>query len=106
MRTKVIAALFAGTAAVALGTGTAAAQSAPVVVGMSQQSAVEFLTERGVPFTITNRSGNLSGYCAVTAQRDKGYRTEVDFDYDHKNKTYERSKTEVWRGIGLTVVCR
>ncbi len=106
MRTKLIAALFAGTAAVALGTGTAAAQSAPSVVGMSQQSAVAFLTERGVPFTITNRSGNPSGYCAVTEQRDKGYRTEVDYEYDHEDKAFERIETEVWRGIGLTVVCR
>ena len=106
MRTRVIAALFAGAAAVALGTGTATAQTVPVVVGMSQQSAVELLTERNIPHSITNRSGNLSGHCVVTEQRDKGNRVEVDYKYDHEDKAFERVETEVWRGIGLTVVCR
>lgn len=106
MRTKLIGVLFAATAAVALGTGTAAAQTAPVVVGMNQQSAVELLTERNIPFTITNRSGNLSGRCVVTEQRDKGNRTEVDYEYDHGDKAFKRVETEVWRGIGLTIVCR
>ncbi|MFD3812835.1 hypothetical protein [Rhodococcus sp. NPDC058639] len=73
---------------------------------MSQQSAAELLTERNVPFSITNRSGNLSGHCVVTDQRDKGNRVEVDYEYDHKDKAFDRVETEVWRGIGLTVVCR
>lgn len=106
MRTTIAAAVFAGAATVALGAGTATAQPAPVVVGMSQQAAVEYLTAQQVPYTITNRSGSASGYCAVTEQRDKGYKTVVEYKYDHTDKEFDKVETEVWRGIGLTIVCR
>lgn len=106
MRTSIVAAVIVGTAALIVGTGTATAHTAPSVVGMSQQSAVELLAARNVPYTITNRSGNLSGHCAVTEQRDKGNRIVVEHVYDHGDKEFDRVETEVWRGIGLTIVCR
>ena len=97
------------TAAVLLGAGTAAAQAAtrPVlnVVGMSEQSARATLEAQGVPYGVVNRAGTASGHCHVTGQRDRGYRTEVDMQYNHEKNEFERVETPIWRGVGLTVVC-
>ncbi|AYA23683.1 hypothetical protein [Rhodococcus rhodochrous] len=105
-RLATAAVLSLGTAAVFLGTGTAAAQSAPGVVGMSEQAAVGVLTAEGVPYSIVNRSGSAGGDCTVTAQRDRGYRTEVEYEYDSDDNEFDRVERQVWRGVGLTVVCR
>lgn len=97
------------TAAVLLGAGTAAAQAAtrpvPNVVGMSEQSARATLEAQGVPYGVVNRAGTASGHCHVTGQRDRGYRTEVDMQYNHEKNEFERVETPIWRGVGLTVVC-
>ncbi|MEE2035166.1 hypothetical protein [Rhodococcus chondri] len=106
MRKTLSAAVLAGAAALTFGTATATAQPAPNVVGMEEHAAYAVLDARAVPFTVTNRSGNISGQCTVTGQRDKGYRTEVEWEYDHSNNEYDRTEIRVWRGIGLTVVCR
>jgi len=106
MRRTLTAALLAGAAALTLGTATAAAQPAPYVVGMTEQDAVATLQAQDVPYSITNRAGSPGGTCTVTAQQDRGYRTEVEMEYDHDDKTWDRTETEVWRGVGLTVVCR
>lgn len=89
-----------------LGAGTAAAQSAPNVVGMSEHAAVEVLNADDVPFSIVNRAGSPAGYCAVTAQRDRGYRTVVESEYDYEDGEFDRVERQVWRGVALTVVCR
>ncbi|MGW4016872.1 PASTA domain-containing protein [Rhodococcus ruber] len=100
--------LGAGTA-VLLGAGTAAGQAAtrpvPNVVGMSEQSARATLEAQGVPYGVVNRAGTASGHCHVTGQRDRGYRTEVDMQYNHEKNEFERVETPIWQGVGLTVVC-
>lgn len=106
MRKTLSVVVVAGAAALMFGTATATAQPAPNVVGMEEHAAVDLLEARGVPFTITNRAGNISGHCAVVEQRDKGYRTEVEVEYDYDDNEFDRTEVQVWRGIGLTVVCR
>ncbi|MEV8191389.1 PASTA domain-containing protein [Rhodococcus pyridinivorans] len=105
-RLATAAVLSLGTAAVLLGTGTATAQPAPGVVGMSEQDAVEMLAANDVPYTIVNRSGSVGGDCTVTAQRDRGYRTVVEYEYDSDDNEFDRVERQVWRGVGLAVVCR
>lgn len=106
LRTSVTAAVCAAAASVLLGTGTAAAaQPAPNVVGMSEHSARAALEAQGVPYGVVNRAGTASGDCHVTEQRDRGYRTEIDMRYNHDKDEFERVETQVWRGVGLAVVC-
>lgn len=106
MRTTLPAALCAAAATLLLGSGLAAAQPAPDVVGLSEQQAIALLDAEGIPYRITNRAGNLSGECRVTEQRDRGYRTEVDYVYDHDDDEFDRVERQVWLGVGLVVVCR
>ncbi|MCK0090249.1 hypothetical protein HCA61_04170 [Rhodococcus sp. HNM0563] len=106
MRKTIMTALLAGAAALTIGTGVAAAESAPNVVGMEEHVAASTLSAAGTPYSVTNRSGNISGRCAVTAQRDRGYRTEVESTYNSRTDSWDRKETKIWRGIGLTVVCR
>ena len=106
LHTSVTAAACAAAATVLLGTGTAAAaQPAPNVVGMSEHSARAALEAQGVPYGVVNRAGTASGDCHVTEQRDRGYRTEIDMRYNHDKDEFERVETQVWRGVGLAVVC-
>lgn len=106
MRRFVSAAVLAGAAALTFGTATALAQSAPNVVGMSEQAATETLTAQNVPYSITNRAGSPGGACSVTEQRDRGYRTEVELEYDYDDNSWDRVEKQIWLGVGLTVVCR
>ncbi|WP_235157412.1 PASTA domain-containing protein [Rhodococcus ruber] len=99
------AVLLGAGAAVLPGAGTAAARPAPNVVGMSEQHARATLEAQGVPYNVVNRAGAASGHCHVTGQRDRGYRTEVDMQYDHEKNEFERVETPIWQGVGLTVVC-
>ena len=101
-----LAVTAATTAALFLGTTAATAEPAPSVVGLSETDAVAALNAAGVPHTITNRSGNVSGTCTVTGQRDRGHRIDTDLRYDRDDRKLERVETPVWRGVGLTVVCR
>lgn len=114
LHTSVTAAVCAAAASVLLGAGTAvllgagtaaAAQPAPNVVGMSEHSARAALEAQGVPYGVVNRAGTASGDCHVTEQRDRGYRTEIDMRYNHDKDEFERVETQVWRGVGLAVVC-
>ncbi|WP_241386579.1 hypothetical protein [Rhodococcus sp. CH91] len=112
VRSRLTAAALTGTvlsmatAAALLGTGTAAAQSAPSVVGMSERTAIEVLTADSIPHSIVNRSGSAGGDCTVTAQRDRGYRTVIEHEYNRSEGGFDRVERQVWRGVGLTVVCR
>jgi hypothetical protein len=106
MRKTIMTALLAGAAALTIGTGVAAADSAPSVVGMEEHAATAKLTAQGTPYSITNRAGSIAGTCTVTEQRDRGYRTEIESTYDHTRNDWVRKETKVWRGVGLTVVCR
>ncbi|MEZ5153212.1 PASTA domain-containing protein [Rhodococcus zopfii] len=104
--TSAAAAVTAATAAaLLLGGPAAAAEPVPSVVGMSESTARATLTEEGVPYTVLNRSGSASASCTVTEQRDRGYRTETDMVYDHDDHEFDRVETQVWRGIGLVVLC-
>lgn len=107
MRTTVTAtaAATAAVAALLLGAGTASAQPSNSVVGMSESAARAILDAEGVPYTVLNRSGTSSTACTVTEQRDRGYRTETDMVYDHDDHEFDRIETQVWRGVGLVVVC-
>ncbi|MEU5842371.1 hypothetical protein [Rhodococcus sp. NPDC047139] len=100
------AAVSLGAVALLLGTGTATAQPAPVVVGMNERAAVDVLTATDVPYAIVNRSGFAGGHCTVTSQRDRGYHTVVEYEYDRADGEFDRIERQVWRGIGLTIVCR
>lgn len=84
-------------------TTIAQAQSPVNVVGMSQAEAQTVLSDTGVPYIILNRSGSTMQDCLVTEQRDRGYYTEVEYDYD--DGEWKRTETEVWRGVALVVVC-
>ncbi|MFD6895815.1 hypothetical protein ACFWB0_14865 [Rhodococcus sp. NPDC060086] len=106
MRKTIMTALLAGAAALTIGTGFAAADSAPSVVGMEEHAATAKLTAQGTPYSITNRAGSVSGTCTVTEQRDRGYRTETESTYNSSTDSWDRKETKIWRGIGLTVVCR
>jgi len=100
------AAITAATAAALLLGGTAAsAAPVPSVVGMSESAARATLDAEGVPYTVLNRSGTSSDSCTVTEQRDRGYRTETDTVYDRDDHEFDRIETQVWRGLGLVVVC-
>ncbi|MGN5236169.1 MULTISPECIES: hypothetical protein [unclassified Rhodococcus (in: high G+C Gram-positive bacteria)] len=106
MRKTIMTALLTGAAALTIGTGVAAAESAPNVVGMEEHVAASTLSATGTPYSVTNRSGNIAGTCAVTEQRDRGYRTETESTYNSSTGNWDRKETKVWRGIGLTIVCR
>ncbi|TCN54285.1 hypothetical protein EV641_105310 [Rhodococcus sp. SMB37] len=106
MRKTIMTALLTGAAALTIGTGFAAADSAPSVVGMEEHAAASTLSANGTPYSVTNRSGNISGTCAVTEQRDRGYRTETESTYNSRTDSWESKETKIWRGIGLTIVCR
>ncbi len=106
MRKTIFTALLTGAAALTIGTGIAAADSAPNVVGLEEHAATAKLSAQAAPYSITNRSGNISGACTVTQQRDRGYRTETEATYDYTRNDWVRTETKVWRGVGLTVVCR
>lgn len=107
MRITATATVAACATAVALllGGGTAAAETAPNVVGMNEGAALAALDAEGVPYSVVNRSGSAMTECRVTEQRDRGYRTEVDMVYDHDDNEFDRVETQVWQGVGLTVVC-
>ena len=100
------AVLSMGAVAALLGSGTAAAQPVPDVVGMNEHAAIDVLTANNVPYSIVNRSGSAGGGCIVTAQRDRGHRTVVEYEYDSADREFDRVERQVWRGVGLTVVCR
>ncbi|WP_301845487.1 hypothetical protein [Rhodococcus pyridinivorans] len=85
--------------------GTAAAQTDISVVGMSQEQAQQVLSDAGVPYIILNRSGSTMQNCRVTEQRDRGYDVEVEYDWDHENKEWDKTEVEVWRGLALVVLC-
>lgn len=101
-------------AALTIGTGVASAEwlyrdilvaGVPNVVGMSEADAVATLESQDIPFTITNKSGSALTVCNVTDQRDKGYRTETRAEWDSTNQEWVYVEYEIWRGLGLTVVC-
>lgn len=106
MRWKIaMGAVGAAVASVLLGVGTAAAQTAPSVVGMSEQVAVSALTDVGVPYSVISRLGSASReQCAVTQQRDLGYRTEK-YQYWNGEK-YVTKERQVWKGTGIVLQCR
>lgn len=106
MRKTIMTALLTGAAALTIGTGVAAADSAPNVVGMEEHAATATLTAGGTPYSIVNRLGNISGTCSVTEQRDRGYRTETESTYNSSTNSWVSKETKIWRGVGLTVVCR
>lgn len=101
-----VAGVAIGFVGAVIGTGSAAAQPAPHVVGMSETAATRTLDAAHVPYTIVNRAGSPSGTCTVTEQRDKGDRTVVEYEYDYKKSEFTRVEKTEWRGIGLVVVCR
>ncbi|MFZ2527509.1 MAG: PASTA domain-containing protein [Rhodococcus sp. (in: high G+C Gram-positive bacteria)] len=110
-RTSTIAAL-AATAALTLGSGVAAAdpigypaEGVPDVVGMSEQNATTTLTNAGIPYSITNKSGSTMTECTVTDQRDKGYITETRAEWDSTDHEWDYVEYDVWQGVGLTVFC-
>ncbi|WP_433489865.1 hypothetical protein [Nocardia grenadensis] len=106
MRWKIMAgAVGAAVASVLLGAGTATAQTAPSVVGMSEQAAVSALTDSGVPYSVISRLGSASrDQCAVTQQRDLGYRTET-YQYWNGEK-YVTKERQVWKGAGIVLQCQ
>lgn len=110
-RSRIRIALSASAVAAAMtlataGTGSAAAHPVTNVVGMKERVAVETLAANNIPFTITNRAGSLAGDCTVTDQRDRGYRTVVESDYNAEKNRIDRVERQVWKGVALGVVCR
>lgn len=114
MRRTLTVAIIAATTALTLAPGVASAEwlyedilvvGVPNVVGMSEQDAVATLESQGIPFTITNKSGSALTVCNVTDQRDKGFRTEIRPEWDSDNQEWDYVEYEIWRGLGLTVVC-
>lgn len=110
-RTSTIAAL-AATAALAFGSGVAAADSigypvegVPNVVGMSEQDATTTLSDAGIPYSITNRAGSTMTDCTVTDQHDKGYITETRPEWNSTDRDWDFIEYDVWQGVGLTVFC-
>ncbi len=72
---------------------------------MSEQVAVSALTDAGVPYSVISRLGSASReQCAVTQQRDLGYRTET-YQYWNGEK-YVTKERQVWKGTGIVLQCR
>ncbi|MEE2057833.1 hypothetical protein [Rhodococcus artemisiae] len=88
-----------------LAAGIAAAQNAPNTVGMSQEQATRTLTDANVPWRIISRAGSTLQDCTVTEQRDRGYVTETDYEWDYDKQEWKKVETEVWRGVGLIILC-
>ncbi|MCK0090821.1 hypothetical protein HCA61_02535 [Rhodococcus sp. HNM0563] len=108
MRTTISAAACAAAGALLLSplaAGIATAQSAPNTVGMSQDQAAAALDEAGVPWHIVSRSGSTLQECTVTEQRDLGYDTETESEWDSDKQEWKDVTVDVWRGVGLIIVC-
>jgi len=88
-----------------LGAGVAGAETGISVVGMSQSQAETTLSEGDVPYTILNRAGSTMQNCRVTEQRDRGYETEVTYEWNYDDEEWDTIETEVWRGLSLIVFC-
>ena len=88
-----------------LAAGIATAQNAPNTVGMSQEQATRVLNDSGVSWHVISRAGSTLTNCRVTEQRDLGYTTETDYEWDSENEEWDETETEVWNGVGLIIFC-
>lgn len=88
-----------------IGAGVAGAQTDISTVGMSQEQAEATLSEAGVEYIILSRAGSTLRNCNVTEQRDRGYDTEVEYSWDADDQEWDKTETEVWRGVALVVFC-
>jgi hypothetical protein len=95
----------AGRLATTSGAGVAGAQTDISTVGMSQEQAEATLSEAGVEYIILSRAGSTLRNCNVTEQRDRGYDTEVEYSWDADAEEWDKTETEVWRGVALVVFC-
>jgi hypothetical protein len=108
MRTTLSAAACAAAGALLLSplaAGIATAQNAPNTVGMTQEQATTTLTDSNVPWRIISRAGSTLQECTVTEQRDLGYYTETEQEWDSDKQEWKSVEVDVWRGVGLIILC-
>ncbi|MFD6857612.1 hypothetical protein ACFWB0_07775 [Rhodococcus sp. NPDC060086] len=108
MRTTISAAACAAAGALLLSplaAGIATAQNAPNTVGMSQEQATRVLNDSGAPWHIISRAGSTLQDCTVTEQRDLGYDTETEQEWDYDKEEWKTVEVDVWRGVGLIIFC-
>ncbi len=72
---------------------------------MTQEQATTTLTDSNVPWRIISRAGSTLQECTVTEQRDLGYYTETEQEWDSDKQEWKSVEVDVWRGVGLIILC-